>query len=67
MWRDYRQDWGIATGLITAALGLALWIANATGGETAILVILPQIALSVLVYPLVVRACAALDRLRWLL
>jgi rod shape-determining protein MreD len=67
MWRDYRQDWGIASGLIVAALGLALWIANATGGDTGITVILPQIILSVLVYPLVVRACAALDRLRWLL
>lgn len=67
MWRDYRQDWGIASGLIALALGGGLWIANATGGDTGLLVILPQIIFAALLYPLVVRACAALDRLRWLL
>jgi rod shape-determining protein MreD len=67
MWRDYRQDWGIAASLIAGALGIGLWIANAAGGDTNLLVILPQIVFSALAYPLVVRTCAALDKLRWML
>jgi rod shape-determining protein MreD len=67
MWRDYKQDWGIASGLIIAALGLGLAIANVNGGDTTPLVLLPQILFSVLAYPLVVRVCASLDRLRWML
>ncbi len=65
MWRDYKQDWGLAAILIAAALSGGLWIANATGGDTMWLVIVPQILLTIALFPLAVRACAALDRVRW--
>jgi rod shape-determining protein MreD len=65
MWRDYKQDWALAALLVGAALSAGLAIANATGGDTAWPAILPQILLSALVFPLIVRICAGLDRLRW--
>ncbi|MFM7029135.1 MAG: rod shape-determining protein MreD [Chakrabartia sp.] len=65
MWRDYRQDWAIAGSLITIVLVLGLGIANTTGGQTSLWLLLPQIAASILAFPAAVRMCAALDRLRW--
>lgn len=67
MWRDYRQDWAIAGTLIAVVLFLGLAIANGSGGDTSALVLLPQIAVSVLMFPLMVRLCAWLDVLRWTL
>lgn len=67
MWRDYKQDWALASVLIAAALAAGLWVANATGGDTSLLVLAPQLILSVLCFPLAVRACAMLDRYRWVL
>ncbi len=67
MWRDFRQDWAIAGTLITVVLLVGLGIANSSGGDTSALVILPQILVSVLMFPLMVRLCAWLDVLRWTL
>lgn len=65
MWRDYRQDWAISAVLITLVLALSLGIANSAGGATPILLIFPQILISILAFPLAVRLCALLDKLRW--
>ena len=65
MWRDYRQDWVIASFLIILALLGGLAIANTAGGETSALFLIPQIVVSLLVFPLIVRICGGLDRLRW--
>lgn len=65
MWRDYRQDWAISAALIALVLSLSLGIANLAGGSTPILLIFPQILISILAFPLAVRVCALLDRLRW--
>ena len=65
MWRDYRQDWVIASFLIILALLGGLAIANMAGGETSALFLIPQIVVSLLVFPLIVRICGGLDRLRW--
>ena len=46
------------------ASGLATLLANATGGRTPLAAILPQLALSLVVHPLVTRGVALLDRLR---
>lgn len=59
--RDHRQDWILAGLAITGYLFFALIIAD---GATTPLVLVPQILLSALLYPLVARACAALDRWR---
>ncbi len=62
--RNHRQDWILAGLAVTCYLFFALIIAHITGGATTPLALVPQIVLSGLVYPLVARACAALDRWR---
>lgn len=63
-WRSHLEDWGLAVLAIAAHLALALVVVRISGGQTSLLLIVPQIALSALAYPLVARACAALDRRR---
>jgi len=62
--RDHRQDWILAAAMITGYLFFALAIAWLTGGATSPLALLPQILLSALLFPLIARGCAALDRWR---
>ena len=61
VWRDFRQEWGIAGGLIVAMLLGQLLISYATGGATNPLLLLPQMLLSILAFPLVARIGAVLD------
>lgn len=63
-WRNFRTEWALASLLITAVLGLGLGIANLTGGATRVVVIVPQIVVSLLCYPLAARFVAWLDRIR---
>ncbi len=65
MWRDYRQDWAIASLLIILVLLGGLAIANMSGGQMSAPYLIPQAIVSVLFFPLIVRLCGALDRLRW--
>lgn len=67
MWRDYRQDWAIAGTLVAVVLLLGLAIANSSGGDTSAVLLVPQIIVSLLMFPLMVRACAWLDVFRWTL
>src|ERR1700741_809642 len=64
VWRDYWQDWLIAAGPSIFCLWGGLVTANATGGDGKVLHIVPQILLSVLIFPAVARFCALLDRWR---
>ncbi|WP_293883832.1 rod shape-determining protein MreD [Sphingomonas sp.] len=64
VWRDHWQDWGIAALAIAGELVLALGIAHITGGAMPVLLLLPQILVSVLLFPIVARLCATLDRFR---
>jgi rod shape-determining protein MreD len=64
IWRDYLQDWLIAALLIMAVLLGGLWIAGIAHAAPEPMVLFPQIILSILLYPLVVRICARLDRWR---
>jgi rod shape-determining protein MreD len=64
VWRDHLQDWFLAAVAITltilggvAVSGLAHWAPEAG-------VVFPQIVISILVFPLVVRLCARLDNWR---
>lgn len=61
IWRDFRQEWIIASGLIAAVTLFQLAIAHLTGGATNPLYLLPQIVISALAFPLVARICAVLD------
>ena len=64
VWRDFLQEWGIAAAMIFASLLLGLMIANMTGGDTLVLAILPQLAMAILAFTLVARACAVFDAWR---
>jgi rod shape-determining protein MreD len=64
IWRDYIQDWLIASLLIVAALLGGLWISGLAHAAPGVQVLLPQMLLSILLYPLVVRICARLDSWR---
>lgn len=63
-WRNIVLDWAAASALIAAYLVLALALANAAGGDASLLVILPQIALSILLFPMCGRLMALFDRVR---
>ncbi len=64
IWRDYLQDWLIAAVLIAAILLGGLWITALAHAAAQPVVLVPQIILSILLYPLVVRICARLDSWR---
>jgi rod shape-determining protein MreD len=64
IWRDYLQDWLIASVLIAVVLLGGLWIAGLAHAAPGPTILLPQIILSILLYPLVVRICARLDSWR---
>jgi rod shape-determining protein MreD len=63
-WRSFMLEWLVATGLIVAYVPACLGLANAGGGAAPIDVLAPQAILAVLIYPIVGRIVAALDRLR---
>ena len=64
IWRDHVQDWVIAAILIAAVLMGGLWIAGMAHAAPDPAVLIPQIILSILLYPLAVRICARLDSWR---
>lgn len=64
IWRDYRQDWLIAALLIPAVLLGGLWSAGLVHAAPEPGLLVPQIIVSILLYPLVVRVCARLDSWR---
>ncbi|WP_239018301.1 rod shape-determining protein MreD [Sphingomonas flavalba] len=66
LWRDYWQDWFVAAAVITLVIVGGFALALATGGGGLVLVVVPQIVASILVFPLAVRLCALLDRWRLL-
>ena len=64
VWRDYWQEWFIAAGLIAFCIIAAFLVTLATGGGGYIVIIVPQLAASMLAFPVVVRLTAILDRWR---
>ncbi len=64
IWRDYLQDWLIASIIIIIALCAGLFFVGLAYGGPKPVILLPQIALSVLIYPLIVRLCVRLDQWR---
>lgn len=63
-WRNFLTEWLVAIGLILGYIVLGLMLANIAGAQTPLRVVVPQIVISVLVYPIVGHIVAALDRLR---
>ena len=64
MFRDYWLDWLLASMLILFYTGGSWFAAKLMGSEADFAVLWPQIALSVLFYPVVARIVVALDRWR---
>jgi rod shape-determining protein MreD len=64
LWRDYLQDWLIAALAIISILFGGLFIQGLAHRAPEASVIVPQIFLSVLTFPLAIRLCARLDRWR---
>lgn len=65
-WRNFVQEWVVATALIAGYVLLCLAIVNVDGGSAMPQVVLMQLLLAVMMYPLVGRAVAAWDRFRLL-
>ena len=61
VWRDHLQDWGIAVALVAIYLVLALWLSS---GGLPLVMLLPQIVFSALLFPVSARVTAMLDRWR---
>ena len=64
IWRDHWQDWVIASVLIASSLLLGLFIVGFAYSAPAPTILIPQIIFSILLYPLIVRLCAWMDRWR---
>jgi rod shape-determining protein MreD len=64
VWRDHVRDWLIAALLIMFALFAGLGISSLVQSAPEAEIIVPQMLLSILLYPLVVRFCARLDSWR---
>ena len=65
LWRDYWQDWIVASVFIVIILSAQLMIANFTGGHTPWTLIVPQLGVAVLLQPFVMRFCGLLDQWRF--
>jgi rod shape-determining protein MreD len=63
-WRNFMAEWVVAAIMIVLYILADAGLANAGGGATPVVVVAPQIVLSVLVYPLVGRMVATFDRWR---
>ena len=63
-WRSFLTEWLIAAALIAGYLLAGLDLANLAGGQTPVWTILPQLLLTVLLYPAAGRLVALFDRLR---
>lgn len=63
-WRDYLQDWLVASAAIGGVLATGYLFALFAGGQAPILSIVPQILASMLLFPAVARLCARLDTWR---
>ena len=63
-WRGFALNWLVAGAFIAVYLFLALQVANLGGGNTSAVVLLPQLAVAILVYPVTARLVALADRFR---
>lgn len=63
-WRDYWMDWMFASISILLYTAATWWIARLMGSRIEMVVLAPQLALSIVAYPLVARLVVTLDRWR---
>lgn len=63
-WRGFWQDWVMAAGLTTIYLAVAALISGADLTLLQLQLIVPQLLLSIVLFPMIVRVVALLDRWR---
>lgn len=63
-WRNFLTEWLVAIGLIIAYIIFCLGISNIAGAHAPLSILGPQVVISVLIYPLVGRFMALVDRFR---
>ncbi|WP_239805901.1 rod shape-determining protein MreD [Croceicoccus hydrothermalis] len=63
-WRGFWQDWMVASLAFASYLALAMAIAALAGGPFDLSLIVPQLLLSLIMFPLFTRIVAVLDMLR---
>lgn len=63
-WRSYLIEWFTGAALVCGCLVAMLMIANMTGGDTSLAVIVPQLILATLLYPAIGSLAGVLDRFR---
>lgn len=63
-WRGFLQDWATATGMVVVYLLAAALLSGATPSLFTLGLVLLQLVVSILAYPLVARVVAFLDRVR---
>jgi len=63
-WRNYLQDWASAAMIIALYLLASIAVSGAELSAPLLIACAPVIALSMLIYPVIARIVAALDRLR---
>jgi rod shape-determining protein MreD len=63
-WRDHLRDWLIAAIAISGILLGGFLFSGLAHHMPDVTIILPQLAISILLFPLVVRMCSRLDRWR---
>ncbi len=63
-WRNFVTEWIVAAVLIALYISSGLALANLASARTPLLFVVPQICISILIYPLVGRAIALFDRIR---
>jgi len=64
VWRVFREEWALASVLISTLLAGQLIVTYATGGATPPYLVLPQLAFALLAFPLVARTVMRLDYFR---
>ncbi|MEO6388683.1 MAG: rod shape-determining protein MreD [Croceibacterium sp.] len=63
-WRNFWLDWLMATVMLTAYIGIAALLSGAELTLVQLTVMLPQLLLSIVLFPLIARLVSVLDRLR---
>ncbi|WP_260921725.1 rod shape-determining protein MreD [Novosphingobium sp. 9] len=63
-WRNFITEWLVAVSLVITYILLGLGVADIDGAHAMVQVIVPQLVISLLFYPLVGRVIAAADRFR---
>lgn len=64
IWRDFGEEWALASLIILVTLVSGLLISTFTGGGFLPELLVTQVLISVLIFPITTRLCAALDSWR---